>query len=38
MGSIYEALGVATGSVSSQIAKGLAALFTLSGYPEGLPK
>lgn len=38
MGSIYEALGVVTGSVSAQITKGINALFTLSGYPDGMPK
>ncbi|PTR30384.1 hypothetical protein C8K36_102232 [Rhodococcus sp. OK519] len=38
MASVYEAIGVVTGSVSAQVMKGLMSLFTLSGYPEGLPK
>ncbi|MGF7121256.1 hypothetical protein DEU38_101274 [Rhodococcus sp. AG1013] len=38
MGSIYEVLGNVTGSLSAQIMKGIGSLFTLSGYPDGLPK
>lgn len=38
MGSVYEIIGNATGSISAQVMKGIMSLFTLSGYPEGLPK